>query len=318
MSPRHMKWFMRGETALNPFLCHADDGSGDDDKGGGGGGADDKGGGADDKGGGADDKAKGSLGDRLKGQQQQDDKGKNPLDKVDPPKDGAFDLAQIPEAYRGKDADETLGKMFGKLKEYETAAEARGKAPERAEDYPLKLSETAAKFFNPETDPVIAAVRKIALKQGMGSNEFQSTFGPVMEGLVESGLIDEPLDLDKEVEKLGEDGPKLYSQAEGYIQRQETKLKDLAGNAKADMEDVIGEMKLQLETASGIKYLNYVAGLKAEQGPGVPGDPLFSGEITRDKIRKMRQDPRFDTTSREHDPDYRKRVDELARQVMGG
>ena len=240
MNPKRLKWFMQADTAINPFLCCAEGDGGEGDAGSGGGEGEGEGqgdgaagtGDGDDKGAGgkgADD----SLGARFKQKQADDDKKKSSVDKVDPPKEGQFDLAQVPEAYRGKDADETLGKVFGKLKEYETAAEARGKAPERAEDYPLKLDDKTAKFFNVESDPAIAEARKWALGKGMGTNEFQETFGGLLKHLADNGMVEEPIDIDAEVEKLGEDGPKLYGDAEGYIARQEAKLRDLSGDAKS-------------------------------------------------------------------------------------
>lgn len=306
MNPR--KWYMR-DTAINPWLCHADDGTGDDKGGGGGGGDDDKGG-ADDK----DGNTKGSLADRFK-PKEGDDKGA-PLDKTPAPAPGAFDMAQLPEAYRGKNADEALGKVFGKLKEYETQAEARGKAPPRAEDYPLKLSEKAQPFFDVENDPVIARARQFALKKGMGTGEFQTTFGPLLEDLAESGLIEAPVDFDKEAEKLGENGAKLFSEAEGYVGRLKAKLSDMSGADKAELENVIGELELHLDTAAGVQLINYMAKLGKETGTGVPGDVQVSGEITADKIREMRKDRKYRTTNKEYDPAYRARVDALAQQLF--
>lgn len=314
MNPR--KWYMQ-HAAINPFLCHAD-GAGGEGEGEGGGGADpaaksgengEPGGGEDDKGG------KGSLGDHFKSK----DKGSasNPLDNTPPPKDGGFDMAQLPEAYRGESADEALGKVFGKLKEYESQAEARGKAPARAEDYPLKLNENASKYFDVENDPVIAHARKFALKQGMGTGEFQNSYGPLLESLAESGLIEQPVDPEAEAAKLGDDGPKLFSQAEGYVGRLKAKLTDLDGAEKAELGDVVGELELALETAQGVRLINYMAKLGKEEGPGVPGDVQVSGQITAEKIREMRKDPRADTRSQKYDPAFRKRLDDMAKALHG-
>ena len=76
-------------------------------------------------------------------------------------------------------------------------------------------------------------------------------------------------------------------------------------------------MKLALTTASGVRMVNWISKLKGETGPGAPNDALVSGEITDAKIREMRKDPRYKTYSPKHDPDYRARVDNLAKQHQG-
>ena len=300
------KWWMLESVGTQALLCFADGGEGDggDDKGGGG---------SDDKGGGA------TLREKLLGGEGEgDDKGGAALDKVEH-KPGTFDQAQLPEQYRGETSDDALAKVYGKLKEYDAGHQERGKVPERSEEYPWKLEGDAAKFFpNPENDLVVGAARKLALKQGWGADQFQNEMGSLLATLTEEGVIDEPINDDAEVEKLGAQGKQLFIEADGYIGRLEAKLSDLKGDEATHMGDIVGELKLQLGTATGVRLVNWIAGLNKETGIGKPGEGVLQGQVTPDKIREWRKDPRYSTTSSGHDPDYRKRVDDQAKAHYGG
>lgn len=309
MLKHRQKWWMLDSVGAGALLCHADGEGGDEGAGGGAG-----------EGGADQGAAKGStLGDRLKGAAGDgagDDKGV--ADKV-AHQPGTFDMASLPEDLRGETSDKALEKVYGKLQAYQEKDTARGKVPERAEDYALKLEGDAAKVFpNVENDPVVGVARKYALQRGMGNAEFQDMFGGLLSAMAKEGVIDQPLDLDAEVEKLGEKGAELYQNAEGYLGRMKTKLADMDPTGKAEMTDIIGELELGLGTANGVKLVNWIAGLQRETGVGNPNDMQAGEKWTPETIREARRDPRYATTSPEHNADFRARVDEAAKKVYPG
>jgi hypothetical protein len=314
MFRKNYKWYLMAETAVSPLLCFAE-GDGGGEGGGPGEGGEGAGGGE----GGGD-----SLGERMKkaggegGEGGSGEGGEGGNKETPPPKDGKFDMALLPENLRADSADEALPKLWEKLREYDDANVAKGKVPERAEDYQLKLEgKTAEAFPNIENDPAVGVLRKWALKQGMGASEFQNGMSELLKDLADADIIDAPLDLDKEVEALGEDGPKLYKQAEQYMDLMKTKLVGLKGEEADQMKDVVAELDLHLMTASGVKVLNWISTLTKETGTGAPGEGLGSGAPTKESVRERRRDPRNSSTSPKYDPEFRRRTDEMAKQVSG-
>lgn len=99
----------------------------------------------------------------------------------------------VPEAMRGKDAKETIGKL----------AAALPQVPKAPADYKLELSGEAARLAGDlAADPVLPIAQKVAHKAGLTNAQFSGMVGELYAELHKQGMLTPLVDTAAEFEKL--------------------------------------------------------------------------------------------------------------------
>lgn len=228
------------------------------------------------------------------------------------PKFGDFDSALIPEHLRGATAEETLSKLYPAYKGMRDESAKAGKAPEKPEDYePLKLSDESSKIYGDlKDDPVIQAAAKHAHAAGLPQDKFQQVMGGIMDDLVKSGLVEPTINPNDEWAKLQKEDPN----ATQTVQKMSAFLENAKTVDKVP-QDVLDELETMTSTASGIKALSYMQGKMGEQTTQMNNTGEGGGAVTKESIREMMKDPRYNTRDPKYDKDFRARADKLNREI---
>lgn len=105
----------------------------------------------------------------------------------------------LPEAltgFKGANDRETIDKLAGELK-------GLPRAPAKPDDYKLSLPEAFTKRYGDlANDEVMPIWRQVAHKNGLTDAQFNGAISELYHELMDKGLIDEPLDVQAEFEKL--------------------------------------------------------------------------------------------------------------------
>jgi hypothetical protein len=97
---------------------------------------------------------------------------------------------------KGQTDRETIDKLAGELK-------GLPRAPAKPEDYKVALPEAFTKRYGDlGNDEVMPIWRQVAHKNGLSEAQFNGAISELYQALSEKGLIDEPLDVGAEFEKL--------------------------------------------------------------------------------------------------------------------
>jgi hypothetical protein len=311
------RWFMQADTAINPFLCHADNGTPGEAAGGGAAGAG-AGAGAGEQGTDAKPAARGPAAIAAAAEAAAPAGAETPADNTnkltDAPKFGDFDTAVLPENLRGETPEATLALIAPALKGYRDTQAARGKVPEKADGYEtLKLSEGASKVFNTEgDDPALKIAREVAHKAGLPQGEFQSVIGGILDKMVDDGLIEPPIDPLAEAKLLGDgDATKGAARAK-LVDERIARMK-----AEDNLDDgVATELELLASTHQGVLAFEYLMGKTREKSTAAMGDTgANAGAVTVDDVKAAMRDERYDTTSPNYDKAFREKWDKLNREM---
>lgn len=214
--------------------------------------------------------------------------------------DAAKDLA---DKYRGLDDKATIDKLLGDLT-------ARPKAPAAAADYKLELRpEIAAKLPEIDKDPALGVYREVALKAGLTNEQFSNTIGEFYAALAEKGLLPDTINTDREIERLmPEKGSKAERTAEAVkrIQAAHDNVRGMLANGTLSKSEA-STMRGLLATADGVSALEKLFKSMGERG--LQGGGHGSGGDTKDSLKQMMADPRYDTRSSKYDVKFRTDVD---------
>jgi hypothetical protein len=118
-----------------------------------------------------------------------------------PPADGAASYwpEGLPETFagfKGQTDRETIDKLTGELK-------GQPRAPEKPDDYKLALPEEFTKRFGDlSKDEVLPIWRQVAHKNGLTDQQFNGAISELYGEMLTKGLIEEPIDVGAELEKL--------------------------------------------------------------------------------------------------------------------
>jgi hypothetical protein len=105
-------------------------------------------------------------------------------------------LPEALAALKGANDRETIDKLAGHLKD-------APKAPAKPDDYKLALPEAFTKRFGDlSKDPVVPIWRQVAHKSGLSDAQFNGAITELYSELSTQGLLDEPIDVMAELDKL--------------------------------------------------------------------------------------------------------------------
>jgi hypothetical protein len=179
------------------------------------------------------------------------------------------------EAFRGKDNNETIDKLFGHVN-------GLPKAPAKPEDYQLALSEDfTTKFGDLKDDKVVGVWRGVAHELGLPDAAFSGVIEKLYGALEKEGMLDVGPDPDAELAKLmPREGDDKSRQLAAYkrIDDSASWIKGLV--AKGLPKDGAIMLSGLLENAAGVQVLEFLSrnipGMQA--GGGGPSTPTKVGD----------------------------------------
>lgn len=236
----------------------------------------------------------------------------------------------LPADFVGKDANETISKLFAGYTELDgRAAGLREKisklpaAPKTPDEYTFAPEGDLKNYFGDvANDPLLKSSRIAAHKLGMSNEQFSGFITEAISPLVKEGILPAPYDPAKEIE--------TFSTANGYDKKRAAEV--LAANetfanglgeqlTSAVPEAMRPQVKAAIvaltDTAAGMQLLSALSARFNDIGIKVGGEQSGNGAITDADLKKLDGDPRIDPANRNHtdpnrrfDPDLRKRYDE--------
>jgi len=214
----------------------------------------------------------------------------------------------LPEQFQADTPQEALGKAIEGWKGARNAM--REGVPEKSEDYgALALSDTVKNAYGeiPDEDPIWQKTRDHAREAGISKDALHKFLPALMEDMAASGLAPDALDPDAEIDALGG--------ADKATTRRDTLNAWMDGMVSQDKftEGEVREAQLIMATANGVALIEKMRAMTKETGIDTSGDGSSAGGMSEEKIREMRADPRYRTSSAAHDPDYRADVDAKAK-----
>lgn len=233
----------------------------------------------------------------------------NPDPNPNPPPEPIW--SKLPENMRGKDAEETLAKLIPSWDGYHKAhTERAAQAPKSADEFKFETkNEKLAVYFKNDKDPLMAAVKNVALEMGLPASKFSPALEKVFGDLVEKGQIAAPVDVLGDYKaKAGMLGHKeLTADAKTALQTKETELTSWAENLGKQMK--LGETEqIELEslvlTPGGFGLLMKLQDAVAGKGDFKLGGEGAGQQLTKDQVFALKNDERANPLSRKFDKGF--------------
>jgi hypothetical protein len=215
----------------------------------------------------------------------------------------------LADDFAGETDQETIDKLLAGVTEATKRADGLRKklgegVPKSADEYPeLSFSEDfVSKHGNPapKDDPVLDIVKSKAMEAGISAEAYNGFVTGVLEAAAEKGLLEAPFDPNAEFEKAG--GKEAY---ERRMHALDQRLDGLVSQEKltADQRELA---KAFQATADGMGLFEAIFGLASEKGVQLDGDASpGSGSVrSLDDVKKRMDDPRYDSTSKDFDPEF--------------
>ena len=243
---------------------------------------------------------------------QQPPAGQQAPDGQQPPA-SYFPQQGIPETLRGATERETLDNIAKELG-------SRPKAPEKADGYTYSPSDAfKQRYGEAKDDPVLPLWREVAHGLGLDDNQFNKAYSGLYEKMHEAGLIEEPIDLDKELSKLEPASGDPQQKKATASQRVNTAVNWVSGLATRGVlskEEAAKAMNLAVD-ATGVQVIEKLMKMGGEHGiqPG-GGAPGASGD-TKEALISLMSDPRYDLRGPKGDPRFVADVDARWRRMHG-
>jgi hypothetical protein len=219
----------------------------------------------------------------------------------------------LPENLAGKDAGETLDKVFGAYKGLRDKLAAAPAAPKTAEDYgKLTFSDEFKKTHGDleEADaPVMKLVRDHALAAGIPVDQFQKFATGLLEQAVKDGVIEPGIDPKAEIEKAG--GEDKYRDRAGAI---DTRLDGLKAQGKLN-DGELAELKAARLTADGMAAVEKLLALSGEKGTETGGGNAGGELADMSAVKAAMMDDRYDSTSPKFDKAYVEKVNAAGKRL---
>lgn len=227
-----------------------------------------------------------------------------------PPVNGAYYPEGLPDQYRGMTEKETIDKLYADI-------QGRPKPPATPKDYTFELSpDMKEKFGDLKDDKVLPLWAEVAHELGLDDKAATAAFEKLYQRMEKAGLIDHGPDYTAEIEKLkparGDPRERTMAvknrlvAADSFIKGLETR-----GALSKASAAILGA---NVDTAAGVIMIEELAA--AMGGPGIVTTGGVGAEAySRTDYERDLNDPRYSTTSPQHDPAFRKAVDEKAQRL---
>lgn len=229
----------------------------------------------------------------------------------DPDPDAPYRPEGLQDSELGENDRETIDKLLARNKGLRQKLSKGGaKPPEKPEDYKLAAPEGVEIDLQTEGNQAVQAMfAGVAHKHGLDPDLANGLFGDLLQGIVTLPGMDEPApppDLTQEWQQLGgkDKGMKLAQGVLGWGRS----LVSQGVLSKDDMD----EFRIMGGTAKGLKILSRLRDLSGEKPIPIEMDPGGDSLPSRQDLRAMQADPRYET-----DVAYRQKVDREYERVFG-
>lgn len=228
----------------------------------------------------------------------------------------------LPDHYFGGSDKETIDKLFGAVNGFRTKQGEAGAVPEKADAYTLDASDKLKPYIgNLDKDPVWGKTREIFHKAGITDKQFKATLGPLLEGLIDGGLVAAPIDpkavlktMAPEALSNGTDEEKIAAGAKRV--QDNIAWADGAKANKALPEDVASFLATSAaDNAAANKLIEWLRGSNSETKPAM-GGATGSG-MSEAQIKDRINDPRNNPSSPQYERSFALETDELTRKHYG-
>jgi hypothetical protein len=187
-------------------------------------------------------------------------------------------------------------------------------APEKAEEYELKIPETAKAFAAgmKDDDPLLGGYRETAHKLGLSKDQAAGVYQWFAEAMNEH--IPPPMDVNAEMEKLGPNAQAFIDDVVGRA----FQLRDWGVFSDADIE----EYRIACGTAEGMQMMSKLFAHFGEKTVPANIIPSEGGLPSHEELRAMKfvqveSGPNKGQQRYNVDPDYRKKIDAMYDKVYG-
>lgn len=212
--------------------------------------------------------------------------------------DGDVDVEELGKAWLGM--RKKLSEQGGEDEEEteEETTEPEGEVPESPDDYPFEPGEDLEVPI-PEDDPALNIFKEAAHEHGLTDDQFQGLVNDFLQTSAENGLVQQPMDPENELERLGENGQKMVSEVTNKINA----LQNRGILSEAEARD----LKIGFGTAEGVqaasKLFNTFLDISEED---IPTSETVTGEdeLSDQELMSKVQDPRYWKESEDYDPAY--------------
>jgi hypothetical protein len=172
----------------------------------------------------------------------------------------------LPDTLRGATERETLDKIAADF-------EGRPKPPEKPDGYELKLPDALKeRFGDMKDDPVLPLWREVAHELGLDNTKFNGAFEKLYTKMAEKGLVDDPVNISKEMQSLGGTTGDVKQREAAGAQRLNSVLTSVTALATRGVLTTAEAYAVQeaAATANGVIALEKLLKLRAP--PGIQAD----------------------------------------------
>jgi hypothetical protein len=188
----------------------------------------------------------------------------------------AYRPAGLPDHLYGAKNEETIDKLFTAVDGFRKIEGDRGAVPKDPAGYGFQPSDKLKPFAqNFDKDPLFGKTREIALGAGITDKQFQNFVAPLLEHMIDGGMVDKPVDANAQLLTLAPAGTYANDKEKGTAAAK--RVNDniaWADGAKAqktfgDQSDAIADF-LAAGAASDPRAHHLVEWLKAQSEGGGP------------------------------------------------
>lgn len=228
----------------------------------------------------------------------------------------------LPDHLFGKSDKETIDKLNAAFTGFRTQQSAAGTVPEKPDGYKFEASDKLKPYVaNFDKDPVYAKTRDIAHKAGMTDKVFNGFMAPLLESLIEGGLVAAPIDARATLRAMAPAQLANATDAEketAGARRVQDNIAwaDGAKASKAIDEDIAGFLATSAaDNPAANKLIEWLRGSNGETIPAM-GSGGASG-LTDAAMKDRINDPRNNPSSSKFDRTFANETDALSRKHYG-
>ncbi|OKO67839.1 hypothetical protein AC629_42475, partial [Bradyrhizobium sp. NAS80.1] len=228
----------------------------------------------------------------------------------------------LPDHFAGGSDKETIDKLFTAVNGFRTKQGEAGAVPEKADGYALDASDKLKPYVaNLDKDPVWGKTRDIFHKAGITDKQFKATMGPLLEGLIDGGLVAAPIDPKAVLKGMAPPDMANASDDEKIAAGSKRVTDNIAWADGAKANQALPEEVASFLAASAADsvaantLIEWLRGSNGETRPAMGGGG--SSGMTDAQLKERINDPRNNPSSSRYDKTFATETDQLSRKQWG-
>lgn len=228
----------------------------------------------------------------------------------------------LPAHLAGASDKDTIDHLYKAFNGFRTQQGAAGTVPEKPDGYKFEAGDKLAPYTaNFAKDPVWGKTLEFAHKAGLTDKAFNAFMGPLLENLVEGGLVAAPVDAKKMLRELAPAGATYADDAakEAAGGKRVTDNIAWADGAKANKSidaDIAGFLAASAaDNPAANKLIEWLRGTNGEALPAMGG--AGGSGLSEAQLKERINDDRNNPSSSKFDKAFAKETDELSKKHWG-